>query len=532
MKWEYISKTTLSLFWLAAAFVALVLFYIIERPGRGVSFSSANDEWEHQTLAVNYAKGQGVFRLGFYLPADEYRFETYDDGFPVLRKLNEQFPMPFYYRNAGTSLIQGCFYRLFGVNPHAWRVFQFFLAVFVWWLIGLRLRKRLQTYRAAIWFAVCGLLFLCSSFLILQLIGDESLLLFSAALIMLAFDYYLRKPGWKAALLLTCTLCFTLFLKSIFILMPASLLLVYMISGKRSGIWPLALVCVFTYAAVHFYSEYINRLHRAEQSYPDPVKFRDALTDVSWTSSDSAWIDQQGWIYDPRSGAIHIGILPIYSRLVSALYLVNITDTTHFLMSQQALYNFIHGNNRYAAGPPTPNIGSCNQLWCIDTADFYQGTPTGAASLSRVAAFYLQNPLLIPPILINKLHGAFWGLKFNILLVLVFAVYLLRSVRTISLIWTVTFFVLPLLWFDERLIGPLILLMFPFVFFKIYKRDTLITSAMMVLANILLVTLLLHGINRFTLSVQPATFLLILLLSIELLPGFFNYSDKGSAIQS
>lgn len=519
MSREYPSKSAWSLLWLAAAFAALVLFYFREHPDKGVSFSSANDEWEHQTLAVNYAKGMGMFRLGFYLPAEVYRFDNYDEAFPVLRKLNENFPMPFYYRNAGTSLIQGSFYRVFGVEPHAWRIFQFFLAAFAWWLFGLRICKRLKTTSAVIWFAICGFLYLYSSFLILQLIGDESLLLFSAALILLAFDYYLRRPGWKAASMVLFALCFTLFLKSIFILLPATLLPIYWLYGKRTGILPLMTACVLSYVAVHLYTKHINHLHRSEQSYPDPEAIRRALKSASWSTTDSSWIEKHNWSFAPRPGAVSKDVLPVYSRLMCTLYLVNITDTTYFLMSQQSLYNFIHGNNRYAAGSPTPNIGSCNQLWCIDSSDFYFGTPTGTASLSRVASFYIQNPLLIPPILLNKLHGAFWGLKFHILLVLVFALYLLQSVNSHRLIWIFPFFVLPLLWYDERLIGPLILLMFPFVFFKLIKRDPLLTAAMMVLANILLVTLILHGINRFTLSVQPATFLLIFLLSGELLGG-------------
>src|SRR4051812_22873296 len=114
-----------------ACYFTYTHFYNIHR---GCDLTSMNDEWEHQSMAVNYAKGYGLFKLGAYSSIKDYHLDAYDFTLPFLRKLMLN-PVEYYHRMCGFSVITGTLYRLTGTSPFYLRVFNFILVILSWLII-------------------------------------------------------------------------------------------------------------------------------------------------------------------------------------------------------------------------------------------------------------------------------------------------------------------------------------------------------------------------------------------------------------
>lgn len=495
---------------------------------RGIAITASNDEWEHQTLAVNYAYGHGLFRLGFYEDPGKYDLGTYENAFPTLRTIAQDFPMPFYYRNAGTNWFNGNFYRLFGVDAGKLRLFQFGLAVLAWGLLSLILYKQITYYwQLAIYFWA-GLAFYYFSFPIIDLVGDESMQLFTNTLLFFVLLRWRKNLTVLNTLAIVLVLIYSLFLKSTLLLLPPMLLAVELITGNFKHFAALVLVSLITFLFVEKYSDVVNDLHR-HANYPDPQKFNSAILHSHWSAKDSAFISKYHLKPSREPQAVLPEFYHIYNQVMAIIYLHNIQDTVRFLMSQQSLLNFIHGNNIYCLEEPVKHVGSYKPAWLIDSANFFYGAQPGLPSVLRIIAFYKIHYPLLPQLIRNKMKGALWDLWYYIplLLLLTFYFFQLFLPHTLSLVLSLSLLAIGI--YALPLAGVLVLLFGLLLLLFRKKIPAEIHLSIFFVTYILIFSLLLHGIYRFTMIVNFAVFFFIAQVLISLPDLWKNQKKKSSA---
>ncbi len=84
-------------------------------PNTNVFFGG--DTWEYQSIAVNFAAGEG-FRFGALLPFEAYKFDGADpDYYDSFMELGAAGGEPSTFRTPGYPFILGLIYKLFGVSP-------------------------------------------------------------------------------------------------------------------------------------------------------------------------------------------------------------------------------------------------------------------------------------------------------------------------------------------------------------------------------------------------------------------------------
>lgn len=98
------------------------------------------DERDYQCIAVNFAKGHGIHRMGAIEPFEVYKFDTiqartFEDGkiwYHTSMHLTKMFPGVFaFFRNPGYPFFLGMVYKIFGIHPVIAKHFQFIFQILV-----------------------------------------------------------------------------------------------------------------------------------------------------------------------------------------------------------------------------------------------------------------------------------------------------------------------------------------------------------------------------------------------------------------
>jgi hypothetical protein len=86
------------------------------------------DEWEYQSMAVNFAKGYGLQIHGGLTNFEDYKFMAGSNDYVANFSKQHQYN---FYRTPLYPLFVGMIYTVFGVNPYLAKIIQLLLLIFV-----------------------------------------------------------------------------------------------------------------------------------------------------------------------------------------------------------------------------------------------------------------------------------------------------------------------------------------------------------------------------------------------------------------
>jgi len=118
--------------WFVSCLLFFVLFFIFSfkvNLSNKINVQFGSDEWDYQTIAVNFACGHGFHVTGSLEKPEVYKFGNVDNGtyekLELLKGITDIHRPPLY------PLFIGLVYKLFGVNPYLIVIFQLLLLCIV-----------------------------------------------------------------------------------------------------------------------------------------------------------------------------------------------------------------------------------------------------------------------------------------------------------------------------------------------------------------------------------------------------------------
>lgn len=178
------------------------------------------DQWDYQSLAVNFAKGHGLDKFGCIENFEEYKFGRFDEYYDGRMNdfINAAGHQNF-YRTPGYPVYLGLIYKTFGVNPYIANLISLWLLIICTAtlpIIGFHFWKEKGF--------VGGII---SSFFALNFhlryvdgIATENLITISFYLLLLAFILYDKKKNIFTAAILGLVMTIGMLVKGIFIFIP------------------------------------------------------------------------------------------------------------------------------------------------------------------------------------------------------------------------------------------------------------------------------------------------------------------------
>jgi len=182
------------------------------------------DEWEYQSMAVNYAKGHGLHRFGGMEPFETYKFGFGDpkavDGFMKNSYQN-------FYRTPAYPFVLGTIYKIFGVSPAIAKQIQLIwfiiIAVSLPW-IGLYFWKRLGFVAGL----VSSPIFLATNYKFAERIMTDGFIVFTIYLIVIAYIYFDKKQNLLSTILLGIVITMSWLVKGSFVFVPMVIVAAYL----------------------------------------------------------------------------------------------------------------------------------------------------------------------------------------------------------------------------------------------------------------------------------------------------------------
>jgi len=176
----------------------------------------AGDNWEYQSMAVNFAKGHGIHKCGGLEPFETYKFVR---GEP--HRIDSYMKMNFYgfTREPGTPLFAGLIYKMVGIYPIVVKKVQFFMMIFIaaflpW--IGYKFYGKTGFFAGLIG----GPIFFLNIYMYTLSLLTESLITFSAFLITVSFIFYENKKNILTSAFIGFCIAIALLIKSLFTFVP------------------------------------------------------------------------------------------------------------------------------------------------------------------------------------------------------------------------------------------------------------------------------------------------------------------------
>lgn len=394
------------LFWLlfstALCFVIYNSNYSIHR---GCDLVSENDEWEHQSMAVNYAKGFGPYKLGAFAPVSEYHIDACDATLPFLRKLFTKYPTEYYHRAAGFSIITGTLYQLTGTEPYYLRIFNFVLIILSWIVTCFAFIQHKKYFKLLL---LALPIYICFNFFYIDQIGDEPLLIFSLSIVFFALTNWMRKPNFVFTLILLLSLSFSVFIKTTLLFMPVFTLLIVIGLRQKKQITGAFFINTILFTTVILISGKINKKHQT-YTYPNQQQFHADMIKSDWNNDDSVFIKTNHLSYRDN---VNFSI-DLYKQLAVYLFERQFYTKKSFLLSGQSLFLLIDGNNETCVHPPAKNIGSWMPLWKLTKTSYFYNYTEDQSPYVAIAKFYLKKPYFLPLIVYCKLFaGYYWNYLF------------------------------------------------------------------------------------------------------------------------
>lgn len=509
--------------WLLGSTIASIFLYTcLYDIHRGCDMVSANDEWEHQSMAVNYAEGFGVYKLGAFTKIEKYHIDACDATFPFLRKLFTAYPTEYYHRAAGFSVIVGTLYKLVGTHPFYLRVFNFFLVMCSWLVICYTFYRHNTKQNLSAFLLACLPIYILLNFSYIDLIGDDTLVVFSIALIFYALLRWIKIASYLNTLLLLICFLFAIFIKSTVLFIPFFVLIIAVLYKFKDHVIKALLLNVVLLAIVFFYSNEINKKHQ-NYKYTDQSSFHKNMLSSNWCKQDSDFINQQHVRYINSADFD----FTMYKKVAAYLFERQFYTKKKFLLSGQSLFLLIDGNNEACIRLPEKHIGSWKPYWKFNDKSYFYHFDESKSAYLEIIKFYLHNPILLPIILYIKLYaGYYWNYLFIFLsatqLFLACLIYFKPEKKIKLVLYAISCILLHLL-LHLAYMTPLIVALFITTFIFIIKRtginfraNSIFYTSYFFIFYFLFLTLLMFGLNRYTCIVNGMEIIVLLFICLNI----------------
>jgi len=494
-----------------STFIVLFIFFFSFDIQRGVDMRSTNDEWEHQSLAVNYAKGYGLFKLGNFAGFDQYKIDNVDATFPFLYKLFSKYPTSYFHRACGASIIHGTIYKLFGVFPLFIRLFNILLLIASWYFIVLAHRIGSNQINVNRILQCLFPFFILINYSYVQVIGDDCLMIFALSAIFFSSINWWNKNNLRTSILLILSLIFSLFIKSTLFFLPL-FILGFAIWKKR---WKhvitaasISLILIFT---VFSYSKYLNKIHH-QSIYPNKQIFHSDMLQTHWSALDSLTMKQHKleFVDDVNFG------FNDYKQLATYLFERQFYTQRFFLLSGQSWFLLIDGNNETCISFRNKHEGSWNAAWKLYPKSFYYHYDDESSAVENVIMFYVNKFYLIPFLFYAKWYATYhWSILFmciSIVLMYLFVKEKLNVTKPKTKFIAIVFLLIFYVTINSVFLTPF--LMF-FVIYLLYIYNTLFKEEFYQIVFLfsfyfLFLSTLMFGLERYT-GIANGMYLLILM---------------------
>lgn len=516
------SKKYILIGWLLISLCAVLFVYNNKyNIHRGCDMLSINDEWEHQSMAVNYAEGFGLYKLGAFVNFEKYHIDTYDATFPFLKKIFTEYPTEYYHRAAGFTVIVGTIYKLFGTEPFYLRIFNFCLIILSWLIICLSFYKYKCSKKTLYLLLACLPIYIFLNFSYIDLIGDDTLVIFSLALIFYALTSWIRNANYINSVLLILVFLFSIFIKSTVIFIPFFILIFSLFYKSRLLFKKAFFINVVIFGVVLLYSNEINKKHQSYE-YVNKDTFHKDMLSSNWNKDDSVFINQYQLHY---RDCVSFDF-KAYKDIAAYLFERQFYTQKRFLLSGQSLYLLIDGNNEACIRFPEKNIGSWKPYWKFNKKSFFYHFDEHQSPYIEIIKFYFYNPVLLPLIMYIKLYaGYYWNYFFIFIsvaqLFLTFLMYI-KTQKRIKIMFLLLSSILLHVLLHTFFLTPLIVIIFICTSFLIVKKtkhfseNILYYTCYFFIFYLMFLTLLMFGLNRYTCVVNGFELVVFIFLCLRI----------------
>jgi len=473
--------------------------------GNEVRITTESDEWEHHSMAVNFAEGFGLYKLGGYAEFAEYHYTTFDFAFPFLRKLHEEFPSEYYHRNIGFSLVAGTIYRLTGNNVLFLRIFNVLLLLMSWVICIIAL-KHTANGKLSKWLILISpvLMFLCAEYI--NILGDDIYMIFWASLIFYQVFQWRTNPGVVNTVTLSLFLIMSLLFKSTLLLFPL-VLPVFLVGTAFSKKTALSLLTITGSIVIYVMvsSVIVSNNYSAAEPY-ERDEFNTEMLAADWNADDSLYIDRYS-LSCTNCGSMELDYFwNRYKVMATNLFDRQFYGSKKVILSGQSKYLLIDGNNNTLLSSDFQGFGSWMPLWNTDTSSFYYGYNFEISPVLKVIGFYWNNPAFLPVILFKKLNQGYGdNLPFIVLawlqLIILVFLRLKAGLRWALLSAAFVAFMLSLYFGFLGSLSVLVLAITIVILFRsgYFGEDVVVMRILQTfIAYFILLTLILFGLNRYT----------------------------------
>jgi len=551
IKLHHITRRTFIVF--SVLLTALYFFAFLKISSFSNTVPLSGDSWEYQVMAVNFAKGYGVQRLSMLENLETYKFSPNDIDAESQYNLKI---FPYYvvdtYRTPGYSVFLGLIYKVAGINPFAVKVLQLFLLCLVAAFLPLLLLKIWQ-WKGFLSGLAGGFVFILSYY---QTAGDimtEVLLIFFVFLIVWTVVSYSKKPSYFLSISIGIIMGISLLVKGMLIFVPilffGTLIYYYLKSSDRffkKNVLIIFLFFIMTMLPWALYASYMNKFLLIE-----PISKEQIIT--ATTSVDR--IFENTLINSDNIVEITDSISNIYYRnnyweakryyfvkdfIKKRPDLIRKTSEQTITFIKKEMNQFYRGHLKYYSIPffnkkylyinlegltllsiqPKTLLLESNNEHCTDGgwhqgkkyADFYYNTDNNKSlSILRVIKFYYKNPKMIYKIFPAKLHTGFksfifWQLLISLIIISFIKSLIANKYRKRWSILIILIFVPALLYLFQvynfllslSILAAFLIMLFMYFHNKNPYPFTVPRIFNIFLLNLLIITIVFYGLNRFT----------------------------------
>jgi len=562
---------------LSALLTGLYFFVFITSNNYTDSVTLSGDSWEYQTMGVNQAKGHGIQRLSILEPFDTYLFDKQGVDEESLNNLKIlPYDVVDTYRTPAYSVFLGIVYKLFGIHPSAVKIIQLLLLCFVagfsaWLFYRLWHIKGLYAGLAG------GLIFLINYNHLAHDIMTEVLLIFFSFLMVSLTVIFEQKRDMLTGSLLGIVFGLALLTKGMLIFVIAfylfyQLFLFFRTKEKKLKSAICALFTAFFLGLLPWtiYASSVNKFVLIEPisktqiitatsqveaifkntdiTEKNIIKVIGDINDIYynnkyWDESRYQFVKDFAKKHPDIIKSSYAQVIDFVKKEVNQFYKEYVNYLALPWFGHKYLYINFNGLTLLTIQPRTLLLESNNEH-CTDGGwhkesqyvDYYYKTDNNKAhSLIRVVKFYFKNPQLIFKVFPNKFFSGFKNFLFIQIILLLSLLSLFKNTRTVF--FTAFLIVIPVLLLLLRICPPLLFvlccLLLCIIIWQHTRHFTLFPVSIPLivkffLVNIILITFIFYGLDRFTLIseflVIPLTLLFIALKVKEVLSG---YKQRG-----
>lgn len=507
-------------------FMAYTKFYKIDR---GASLISQNDEWEHQSLAVNYSKGLGTFKLGAFSKFEDYHIDSYDWAFPFLKKLFIKYPTEYYHRAIGFSIITGILYKYTDTRPYNLRIFNFILIILSWMVLCFSHYTFGNNKKLNIWLYLVLPIYIILNFSYIDLIGDDTLIIFSLSFVFISILYWWKLPNIISSICLLSSILLSVFIKSTLIFIPILLFLYCLFYKKKKHAVSLLVLNSIIVLLVLVYSSQLNKRHH-EYKYFSQQLFHKDMVNSMWNNEDSLFIKENNLTYIKDNDYKNKNENE-YKIIASYLFERQFYTARDFILSGQSLFLLLDGNNESAASFCGKRNGNWAPIWKFNKNSFYSNYNENTSPNLSIIKFYLHKPYMLPIIIYYKWYAGYtWSYLFILLSTLQLLLYFIKKkdIKSINIIFILFICILIIhIFLRQFMLSSFFVIMYLFSLYSLFKENKsskkfhyYFFTSFIVLYFIFLTTLV-FGLDRYT-GVANAFYLICIVQLVDLLVSNLN----------